>query len=204
MADDFKAILKKCEFDDFSYLCKVLHSYITLDKPGKLQLLLLKYQQYPDIIVHKEQIINEVDHQLRYFGSSNLAYFKRAVLTKDGGNSASIIVNDVYAKLRVKSKKGPSSIETRLKRLVKDVVEQELLQMNAKQLAQAFESIGMGDADINSIMEKIHQNGKIAILPALINILGPEITLNVIESIVVNIIAQVTGTEAAKTINQAK
>jgi len=195
MAENFIPILKQCELDDFKYLSKVLYSFIPLSKPGKLQVLLFEYEES---LVHRQQLINELDQQIRYFGSSNLAYVKRSILDNESGLCASEIVNDVFIKLKVGIKKGPSSIETRLKRLVNKVVEKELIKMNSKQLSKAFETIGMGKADTQMIMQTIRLNGKVAILPALINILGPEVTLSVIETIIVGLISQITGAQAAK------
>lgn len=208
--EDFRAILAKCERDDFNYLITVLRSNLPFANTSSLESLWQKYDSDEsdsrDKDLYRIGLIDEIDKQIRYFGSSNVAYFKRAITkglhlsenSQEAGVNASEIVYDVFNKLGVKSKLGPASIETRLERLVKRVVEKEILKMDPKQLTKAFEAIGMGEADSNSILEKIKQNGKVAILPALIKILGPEITIKVVETIVISMIAQLTGAEAAK------
>jgi len=198
---DFKSILYRCETEDFNYIQSVLKSYIPFSGSSELSVLWTKYLDTPGL--YKQALIEEIDYQIRYFGSSNFAYLKRRIDSLDNKDvdpcvSASEVVNDVYHKLKVKIKIGPSSIETRLQRLVSKVVEHELLHMPPEKLTQAFKSIGMGDADINELMGKLQESGKIAILPVLIKILGPEITLNVIQTIIVSMLAQITGAEAAK------
>ncbi|MBF0266806.1 MAG: hypothetical protein HQL46_16200 [Gammaproteobacteria bacterium] len=194
-------MLYKCESEDFNYIQSVLKSYLPFSGSSKLAVLWMKYQETPGL--YKQALVEEIDNQIRYFGSSNFAYLKRCIDSLDNQYiepcvSASEVVNDVFSKLKVKIKLGPSSIETRLQRLVSKVVEHELLKMPPEKLTEAFKSIGMGDADINNLLEKIQKSGKIAILPVLIKILGPEITLNVIQTIIVSMLAQITGAEAAK------
>ncbi|MEW2639935.1 hypothetical protein, partial [Vibrio cholerae] len=107
------------------------------------------------------------------------------------------VVEDVCDKLGVKIKKG-GSLEARLERLVTSVVEKELTNKTPEQLSKSFKNIGVGDADLELIMEHIKKNGKVAILPILAQILGPKITLGIIETIIVSLIAQIVGREAAK------
>ena len=56
----------------------------------------------------------------------------------------------------------------------------------------------LGDADSETILEHLKKNAKVAILPVLTQVLGPKITLGIIETIIISLIAQIIGREAAK------
>ncbi len=189
-----KAILEKCEKEDFSYLSTVLDSYVSFTNDRKRKELLEKSDKCEK---SKDELIQIVDEQIRYYGSSDFAYLKRMLFSDDGGVNALEVVEDVCDKLGVKIKKG-GSLEARLERLVTSVVEKELTNKTPEQLSKSFKNIGVGDADLELIMEHIKKNGKVAILPILAQILGPKITLGIIETIIVSLIAQIVGREAAK------
>ncbi|PTU30587.1 hypothetical protein [Stenotrophobium rhamnosiphilum] len=189
-----EAILKKCQKEDFNYLSEVLDSYLSFTDDKKRKSLLAQSGSSPNA---KKELITLIDKQIKYFGSSDLAYLKRALFSSSGGVSATEIINDVCEKLSVKIKIG-GSVEARLERLVNAVVEKELLSKSPEDLSNAFKDIGMGNADIKAVIEKIKGNGKVLILPILVEILGPKITLGIIETIIISLIAQIIGREAAK------
>ena len=189
-----KSILEKCEKDDFVYLSAVLDSYLSFTNDKRRKELLALSEGCAE---SKSELIALMDKQIRYYGSSDIAYIKRALLGDDGGVSSSEIVEDVCEKLKVKIKKG-GSLESRLERLVNSVVEKELASKTPSELAEAFKDIGVGDADSEQIIEHIKKNGKVAILPIVAQVLGPKITMGIIETIIVSLIAQIIGREAAK------
>ncbi|WP_063707246.1 hypothetical protein [Pseudoalteromonas gelatinilytica] len=189
-----RLILEKCEKDDFVYISTVLDSYLSFTNDKRRKELLALSEACAE---SKSELIELMDKQIRYYGSSDIAYIKRALLGEDGGVSSNEIVEDVCEKLKVKIKKG-GSLESRLERLVNSVVEKELTSKSPSELAEAFKDIGVGDADSEQIIEHIKKNGKVAVLPIVAQILGPKITLGIIETIIVSLIAQIIGREAAK------
>lgn len=189
-----EAILNKCERDDFNYLSKVLDSYLSFTNDKRRKELLSKSD---DCVQSKSELISLMDEQIKYYGSSDIAYLKRALFNSTSGVESNEIIEDVCNKLKIKIKKGGST-ESRLERLVNSVVEKELLDKSPEELSKAFDGIGVGHADKEQILEHIKSNGKIAILPILVEILGPKITLGIIETIIISLIAQIVGREAAK------
>jgi uncharacterized protein YaaW (UPF0174 family) len=189
-----KSILEKCEKDDFVYISGVLDSYLSFTNDKRRKELLVLSEGCAE---SKAELIELMDKQIRYYGSSDIAYIKRALLGDDGGVTANEIVEDVCEKLNVKIKKG-GSLESRLERLVNSVVEKELSSKTPAELAEAFKDIGVGDADSKQVLEHMKKNGKIAVLPIVAQVLGPKITLGIIETIIVSLIAQIIGREAAK------
>ncbi len=192
-----KALLEKCEYADFEYLSKVLDSYLSFTDDNKRKQLLDKSKSNN---AARTELILLIDKQIRYYGSSDFAYLTRFLCGKDkneAGVAASELIDDVCKKLKVPIKRGGSS-EVRLERLVKAVVEKELLSKSPEELSKAFEDIGVGDADRDLIMDHLKKNGKAAVLPILFKVLGPKVTLGIIETIIVTILAQIVGREAAK------
>lgn len=189
-----RELLAKCEQVDFEYLSEVLDSYVSLtDDSGRKNLL----NKSRTSTTAKADLINLLDKQIRYYGSSDVAYAIRSVLSSDGGVSALELIEDVCGKLKVTIKHGGST-ESRLERLVSAVVEKELLSKSPDELAEAFKKIGVGDADAKLIKEHLIKNGEVAVLPIVFQILGPKVALGIIETIIVSLIAQIIGREAAK------
>ena len=187
-------ILRKCKQADFEYLSKVLDSYLSFTNDSRRKELL---SQNSDDEA-KSELVTLIDKQIRYYGSSDVAYFKRAIAGGSGGGvSASEVIEDVCLKLKIPVKHGGSD-EARLERLVNAVVEKELLSKSPEELAMAFAKIGVGNADTNLIMEHLKKSGKAAVLPVLVKFLGPRVTLGIIETIIVSLIARIIGREAAK------
>ncbi|AYF48771.1 hypothetical protein DXV65_14650 [Pseudomonas fluorescens] len=193
-----KAILRKCKSEDFNYVSRVLDNYVSLTNDSRRKELLLQVQ---GSTAAKEELIELLDKQIRYFGSSDLAYFARSLFNSDGGVSANELIADVCAKSKVKIKLG-GSVESRLEKLVTAVVEKELLSKSPEELAKAFKEMGVEDIDREKVMEHLKSNGKVAILPIIFQILGPKVALGIIEVIIISIIAQIIGREAAKALVQ--
>ena len=189
-----KAILRKCKQEDLSYVSGVLENYASLTNDSRRKELLAQAEKSSSA---KEELIELMDKQIRYFGSSDLAYFARSLFNSDGGVSANEMISDVCEKSKVKIKLG-GSVESRLEKLVTAVVEKELLSKSPEELAKAFKEMGIEDIDREKVMEHLKSNGKMAILPIIFQILGPKVALGIIEVIIISIIAQIVGREAAK------
>lgn len=189
-------ILAKCEYADLEYLSGVLDSYVSFTDDAARNELLQKSHHASSA---KTELCALMDKQIRYYGSSDVAYAVRSVFSSssDGGISSLELIEDVCKKLKINLKHG-GSIEGRLERLVSAVVEKELLSKTPTELAEAFKKMGIGNAEADLIKEHLAKNGKVAILPVIIQILGPKVALGLIETIIISLIAQIVGREAAK------
>ncbi|MGX1187457.1 uncharacterized protein YaaW (UPF0174 family) [Pseudomonas sp. F-14 TE3623] len=193
-----KAILRKCKIEDFNYVSRVLDNYVSLTNDSRRKELLT---QAESSAAAKEALVELMDKQIRYFGSSDFAYLARSLFDGDGGVSASELIAEVCVKSKVKIKLG-GSVESRLEKLVTAVVEKELLSKSPEELAKAFKEMGIEDINREKVMEHLKSNGKVAILPIIFQILGPKVALGIIEVIIISIIAQIIGREAAKVLVQ--
>lgn len=189
-----KTIISKCTKEDFNYLSEVLDSYLSFTDDTKRKELLAASDNH---VQSREQLIELMDKQIKYYGSSDIAYLKRALFGSDGGVEARELVEDVCEKLKVNIKLG-GSMESRLERLVNAVVEKELLSKTPEELSSSFKNMGVGDVDRENILEHLKNNGKVAVLPILVQVLGPKITLGIIETIIVSLVAQIIGRAAAE------
>ncbi len=149
-----KTILQKCTRSDFEYLSEVLDSYISFTNDEKRKSLLeMKTMQ------DREELIDLIDKQIRYYGSSDIMYLLRSIFSDNGAVSAEEIILDVADKLKVKIKVG-SSVEKSLETIAKSVVERELLSKTPEELYGYFKKIGVGDTDNKAIIEFMKKMGQ--------------------------------------------
>lgn len=189
-----KSVLVKCEFTDFEYISEVLDSYMSLTDDSGRKELLTKSRVSASA---RGELVSLIDKQIRYYGSSDIAYAFRSIFSSDGGVPALELIEDVCEKLKVNIKQG-GSVESRLEKMVSAVVEKELLSKTPDELVEAFRKIGVGEPDAKLIREHLIKNGKATVLPIIFELLGPKIALGIIETIIISLIAQIVGRETAK------
>jgi len=189
-----QSILSKCEVVDFKYISNTLDNFVSFTNDRKRTELLKKAELSSGGC---QALVTLLDKQIRYFGSSDIAYGIRRLYKNDGAVTANELIDDVCQKCKVSVKKG-GSVEFKLERLVMQVVEKELLSKKPEDLAKEFEKVGMGKADLGQLEEALKGNGKVAILPVIVQLLGPKVALGLIEVIIINMVAQFIGKEAAK------
>ncbi|MGX2974562.1 hypothetical protein ACWIUH_05950 [Ursidibacter arcticus] len=190
-----KKILQKCTDTDFKYISDILDSYVAFTNDSKRKKLLKQTIENQDVTA-REELIELMDKQIRYYGSSDVAYIFRGLFNDDGGVTAEEVVKDVAEKLKVKVKLGASTERT-LELLVQAVVEKEFLSKSDKELADYFKKLKLNDADSQRIFNYLKENGKVVMLPVLLKVLGTDTTLVIIQSIIITIIAQFIGKKAA-------
>ena len=189
-----KTVLRKCEQADLEYLSNILENFISVTN-DKMRTHLLRESEESDVA--REKLISVIEKQIRYFGSSNAAYMWRKITRTDGGVSVHVIIDDVSKKLKVNLKKG-GSVEDKLECLASAVVEKELIAKSPKALVQGFEDMGLGSVNSKLVQSKIKANSPVMVIPILMEVIGPQATLAIVETIVISILAQYIGKEAAK------
>ena len=145
-----KKILQKCTNNDLEYISEILDSYVAFTNDSKRKELLKKTIKDGDITT-KNELIKLIDKQIRYYGSSDVAYLFRSLFNDDGGVSAEEVISDVANKLKVKVKLGAST-EKMLELLVLAVVDKELLSKSPEELSAYFKKAKICDADSEKII----------------------------------------------------
>lgn len=192
-----KEVLEKCNYEDFNYLCTVLDSYAAFTNDSKRKELIKSSFIVSPSPMKKMELINLVDKQIRYYGSSDIAYAFRSIFGDDGGVSSSELIEDVAKKLKVKLKKG-SSIEYKLERLALDVVEKEIASKSPTELVESFKDMGIDDQNLLRLKDHLKTSGVAIALPVILELLGPKITIKLIEGIILSVITYFVGATVAR------
>jgi len=190
-----KKLMHKCTIEDFDYLANQLRTYNPIVKDSDRIEILEKYKQDPSVEVRIE-LIDVIYSDLEYFASADFAYLYRKIFKDDVGIPDDELVTDVASKLKVKI--NPSdSIESKLKEIVKSVVVKEFFSKDPEKLAEILRKMEIGENHIIFILEEMEKLGRAAIIPILIQIIGPKLTIKVIETIIVAAIGQIIGQKSA-------
>src|SRR5690606_16448638 len=72
-----------------------------------------------------------------------------------------------------------------------------LLSKSPDELAKAFKEMGIEDIGRDKVIEHLKNNGKVAALPIIFQVLGPRVALGIIETVIISIITKIIGREAA-------
>lgn len=197
MSYQMESILSKCEMEDYKFIIGQIDSYINLTDDQKLKEAFLSCSTKKTINT-KLILINLIEADIRYLGSSDLAYFKRKLFSNNDPPGVDIdeIISDVSDKLKVKQKL-VGTVESKLERLVKATVEKTFFSLSPDQQRELFDKAGVDKKQQDDFFEKLSRN-KAHFLPLLLSILGPQITQSIIEGIVVSVITVYIGREAAK------
>lgn len=188
-----KQILNRCTHGDFQAISDMLNSRIHFRRNKKRRLLLEEVETNPKV---RGELVDLLDQQIRYFGSSDIGYLKRSILNSDGGVSADDLLQDISKKLRTPVKIG--KFESQVESLVRAVVEKELSEKSPIEIREYFKKAGVGVAQTDLIEKRIKRDGTAAALPILFEVLGPKVVLSIIEPIAVGVISSFIGRAAAK------
>ena len=100
-----KSILYRCKQEDLEYLSQVLESNASFTNDQKRKKLLIASRNKEQ---QREALIELIDKQIRYYGSSDFAYMGRRIVNKKAGVSETALITDVCKQLKVRIKKGGS------------------------------------------------------------------------------------------------
>lgn len=197
-----KSILLTCEAHDFEYLCDILDGHLALASQARRRQLLRDYQRSQDIQLRK-QLAALIDEQIRYFGSSNLAYLGRQLFGGSSGVSTEELINDVCARLGVTIKIGGTSAY-KLQKLIKAVAEKELTSLAPEQLRNLCITLGVPESSAAQIVELIGRQHGMSVVAALLQVLGPVVTLSLVQTLIIELIASMTGRESFGDVTAAR
>ena len=197
MPYEISPLLLKCDANDFSVLISQIDSYVNFSSDSELKELLANYKKN-DTNDSKTTLAKAVEREIRYIGSSDIAYVFRKLKGDElpAGVSIHEIIEDVSNKLKVKQKL-LGSPEAKVERLVKWVVEKTFFALKPEQQRELFEKAGVGKDQQDEFFEKIKRN-KAHFLLLLLSLLGPEITATIIQGLAVAAMATFMGRKAAE------
>lgn len=197
MPYEITPLLLKCDDHDFSLLLSQIDSYVNFTSDSDLKDLLSKYKEYPSIGI-KTRLAYAVEREIRYLGSSDVAYAYRKLVGNEEPAGVSIheIIDDASKALKVKQKR-LGTPEAKVERLVRWAAERTFFSLTSEQQRELFEKAGIGKEQQNGFLEKIKEN-KAHFLPGLLSLLGPEVTLVIVQSLGTAALATIIGRKAAE------
>jgi uncharacterized protein YaaW (UPF0174 family) len=197
MPYEITPLLLKCDATDFQVLISQIDSHVNFSSDAELKRLLAAFRQ-SDEATRKVALAKAVEREIRYIGSSEVAYAYRKLVKRNEPSGVSIneIIEDVSKKLKVKQKL-LGSPEAKVERLVKWTVEKTFFALKPEQQRELFNKAGVGKGQQDEFFEKIKSN-KAHFLPLLLSVLGPEITATIIQGLAISAMAAFMGRKAAE------
>ena len=189
-------ILEGGRLADFEFIAGVLDSNVNFTDDLRMHRRLLTYRRAPSER-NKQKLIDVLIHEYRYAGSADLAYFGRWLQAREPGVSPDEIVSDVAKRLGVKIRP-VSSLESKLRRLTKAVVEREILAMSGEQQQALLRSHGASSDAVRQVRKRLKRHGPVAVLPILLSVVGRETSERLVVGLVVRNIGRVFGRDAAQ------
>lgn len=188
-------ILLSAEEVDLAFLVGVLESPLGLTADRAMDEALERYSEEQSLDA-KRALATILDREVRYAGSSDIAYAVRWLYKDDAGVGADNLLMDVCDKLHVKLRP-IGTFEGRLRRLVRAVVERELLSMTPEQQRDLMAAHDIGVSKRREFIRHLKQKGPVGTIPLLITLAGRESAEKIVTALVVRIIALVVGRHAA-------
>lgn len=197
MPYEITPLLLKCDASDFSVLISQIDSYVNLSSDSELKESLAAYQKNMNNS-KKTTLAHVVEREIRYVGSSDVAYAFRKLTSSDNPPGVSIheVIDDVSKKLKVKQKL-LGTAEAKMERLVKWTVEKTFFALKPEQQRELFEKAGVGKGQQDEFFDKI-KNNKAHFLPLLLSVLGPEITATIVQGLAITAMAAFMSRKAAE------
>lgn len=194
-------ILAKAQDADYEFLIECLRSPINFCRDRELRTLYASFRQAPTA-ASRGALVSRIEHEIRYAGSSDLMYALRRVFADEAGVGVDEIVRDVARHLKVRLRPFGTP-EARLRRLTMAVAERAVLKLSEEQQRELLSRHNVGPELQDEVIAQLKSKGKVAVLPALLAVLGRETVENLVPSIIISVLGPFIGHETAKKLIQA-
>ncbi len=184
MAYKLLEILNKCDVQDIKILMDIIDNRMSFTNDRQLQ---EELNQYKKSRAGKDRdiMIKHIEKCIRYFGSSDLAYFKRYFLddVEPAGKDINDIIVDVSRHLKVRQIL-LGSVEASLANLVKSTAEQTFFKLSPEEQRELFDKAGLSKEQQKEFLKRISEN-KALFFPILLSVLGPKLLQEIITGIAI-------------------
>jgi uncharacterized protein YaaW (UPF0174 family) len=197
MTYELQPLLAKCDLEDYRVLATTIATYVSPTDDRGLRESLVHYEREPSAD-RRASLMRLLEREIRYLGSSDAAYLWRLHVEhrEPAGVSIDEMIRDVSARLRVRQRL-LGSTEARLEHLVKEVAEKTFFKLSSEAQRELFARAGLSKAQQTEFFQRIKDN-KALFFPVLNALVGPKVVFTLIEGIIVSVLAQFVGREAAK------
>lgn len=193
---EITGILRRCSLDDTNFIIDQIDSYINFSDDSGLKELRTSWGGngiMPLSLAHK------LETEIRYLGSNDIAYLRRRMFGYEpAGVSMNEIIDDVSKSNKIKIKQ-VGSIEYKLEQFALAMADKKVNSMSVDEQQKLFESCK--DTIDSNLHDKIIKDLKVRgsyYSPVLLGILGSKLAPELIEGLIIGILANYMGKEAAK------
>ena len=194
-----QSILTKLELADFEFLLGIIRSPVGFTSDGKLRTALDDLAHATDSTSYREKLCVLLEQEIRYLGSSDVAYLFRKIVKARGGPGVPFreLVTDVSRKLKLADQPRLCTDEELLERLVQAYTSARMRALPVEEQRALLEDAGMSAQDVRSFLRG--GAARFAI-PALIQVAGIPVAQKLITNAVIGTVSAYIGREAAKTL----
>lgn len=185
------SLLQKCEKDDVQFIIDTIDSYINFSDDAGLKEEFANWGSGKMPIAFAKKLETEI----RYVGSNDIAYARRKLFGYEpAGVDVSEIIDDIAEAQKIKLKP-IASVEGKVEELLKKMIQKKWSELTTEQQKELLKQFIKGK-EFDGLWEKI-KNNKDLIIPILIQVLGKELSIKIIQAMAVGILTQIIGKAAA-------
>ncbi len=194
-------VLAPLQIPDYHFLIGIIESPFNLTDDRKLKSLLetLEKESGSDEAdkestqKHRDALNQKLEKEIRYLGSSDVAYFVRQWTTGDAGVSFQEIIRDVAKTLKVKAPQMGTEREM-LEALVTEYATKQFADLPDEEKQRMLESLGVEQERASRFIKK---SAGVFALPMLIEAFGSLVVNGLIKNIIFGLIGKIIGHQLA-------
>ncbi|AKT42775.1 hypothetical protein [Chondromyces crocatus] len=188
----FQSILERAQPADYEFLIAALKSPVNFSSDASLHRHYEAFQRDP-CAAHRAALARQIEREIRYLGSADLAYFFRWLTRREPGVPLDDLLDAIAQRLGVKLKP-IGTPRSRLECLVRAVVEQAVLDLSEDQQRALFRDRDLGPAVEDELLRHLKSKGRVALL---VRMLGQDVVEKLVPGLVLSTITPFLGREAA-------
>lgn len=194
MSYELTELLQRCTHEDAEFIIANIDSFINFTDDKGLKVMLGQWTTgaMPLLLAQK------IEKELRYLGSSDVAYAARKLRGLDpAGVPVDEMLDDISKVLKIKLKR-VGTLEGKLEALAKGVVEKTFFNKSPEEQISILRKANFEEEKIKIIEDYINNKGVKIILPVLMQLLGPKAAMQIFETVLLSVIAMFIGKTAAQ------
>ena len=177
---------------DYHFLLGVIEGPASFTEDGALRTLLAAAEE-DDTEANRAALNAQLEREIRYLGSADVAYLFRYVMGREPGVPFSEIIRDAAKTLKIK----PSSLGTEremLETLVQEYATRQFADLSPEEQQQLLESLGVERDRAAAFLKK---SAGVFALPTLIQAFGTLVVNGLIKTVIFGTIGKIIGHQLA-------
>ncbi len=185
-------LLQILEPADFAYLAGIIRSDFNATADGELARLTAAYEEDPTAEICDE-LCSRFEREIRYLGSSEVAYGFRAITGQDPGVSFQETVRDVAMSLKV-GKPPLGTDREQVEWVVAEYATNQFTDLSQEEQQKMLEDLGVESEKAEAFLKK---SAGVFALPMLVEAFNYVIVQGLIKTIIFGTIARIIGQQLA-------